>query len=419
MGYVIKLSLSNLRKKRFRTWLTILGVTIGTMSMVIMITAGIGAKKAMLDQVEMMGSTREIHVYSPSTERKDRLLTDELMGDFEKIEGVKAVYPVLSIFGEESISGYNTFFEISGYPREYLETLKLASGEYPTAKGMRPELIIGGGAKELFFNDSKGLAYIDTAEGASGFAGKKIDFKYYGEYDVRVKLSVSGETENPYDYRIYTDIDTLKLFARRNAKDGRILDQPADKNGNRYNVWAYSELIVEVESVDQVERISDIISDRGFQAENSMETLNQINRMTAIIQLILIVIGAVAAVVAVIGIINTMTTAVYDRMTEIGLLKMLGADKDDVITMFLFESALLGGTGGVIGVALSYISDYFLNKKFVAMLEFAKGTKLFNMPLWLAAAAVFGAVFVSVIAGAIPARWVAGIKPLKALSGVE
>ena len=91
MGYVIKLSLSNLKKKRFRTWLTILGITIGTMSMVIMITAGIGAKKAMLDQVEMMGSTREIHVYSPSTERKDRLLTDELMGDFEKIEGVKAV----------------------------------------------------------------------------------------------------------------------------------------------------------------------------------------------------------------------------------------------------------------------------------------------------------------------------------------
>ena len=62
MGYVIKLSLSNLRKKRFRTFLTILGVTIGTMSLVVMVTAGIGAKRAMLDQLELMGSTKEIHV---------------------------------------------------------------------------------------------------------------------------------------------------------------------------------------------------------------------------------------------------------------------------------------------------------------------------------------------------------------------
>ena len=420
MSYVIKLSLSNLRKKRFRTWLTILGITIGTMSMVIMVTAGIGAKKAMLDQVELMGSTREIRVYTPTTERKDRLLTDELCKDLSKIQGVKAVYPVMSLMGKESIAGYETFFEISGYPREYLESLQLSSGDYPSSKSRRPELIVGSGAKDLFYNDDKGLAYTDTLEGSKGFTGKKLDYTCYENSSyLRVKLSVTGETDNPYDYNIYTDIDTLKLFARRNTIEGRALGQPVDKNGNAYNVWAYSEIIVVAENVNQVEKISGIISDRGFQAENSLKMLNQINRMTAIIQLVLIVIGSVAAIVAVIGIINTMTTAVYDRITEIGLLKMLGADKDDVVAMFLFESAMLGGTGGVLGVVLSYGADIILNKRFTALLGFAEGTELFNMPLWLAIVAIVGAVIISVLAGAVPARWVAGIKPLKALSGVE
>ena len=143
--------------------------------------------------------------------------------------------------------------------------------------------------------------------------------------------------------------------------------------------------------------------------------LNRINRITSIVQLVLTVIGSVAAVVAVIGIINTMTTAVYDRMTEIGLLKMIGADKDDVIVMFLFESALLGGIGGTIGVILSYAAEMILNKRFVTLLSFAEGTNIFVMPLWLALSAIAGAILVSIIACAIPVRWVSNIKPLEAI----
>ena len=66
-----------------------------------------------------------------------------------------------------------------------------------------------------------------------GFTGKKLDYTCYENSSyLRVKLSVTGETDNPYDYNIYTDIDTLKLFARRNTIEGRVLGQPVDKNGN-------------------------------------------------------------------------------------------------------------------------------------------------------------------------------------------
>ena len=444
MGYIIKLSLSNLNRRRLRTWLTIIGVMIGTASMVIMITAAIGAKKTLYEQLEMMESTHEIHVFSDTVSRKDRLLTDELVVELEKIHGVENVYPVLEFVGQENLSGYVVHFPITGVTADYMAKIQLESGSYPESKGMRPELIVGKGATGLFYNYEKNLKYTDTAEGSNGMTDKKLDFiysvmnGYYVSGDMssgngsssnvsgdksgddrnseeRIKLRVAGETSNPYDYRIYTDMETLKLLLRRNVRDGRIPGQPLDKNGNPYKVWVYSEIIVEVGDTADIAEVSDIISNMGFQAENSKETLDNLNRMTGIISVILGVIGAVAAIVAVIGIINTMSTAVYDRINEIGLLKMLGSDNYDISFMFLFESGLLGFMGGVLGVGLSYISDIILNKKFCTMLGFAEGTEIFVMPSYVMLAAVAGAVFVSVLAGAIPAARAARIAPLTAL----
>ncbi len=419
MGYIIKLSLSNLNRRRLRTWLTIIGVMIGTTSMVIMITAAIGAKRTLYEQLEMMENTHEIHVFSDTTLRKDRLLTDEVVGDIEKIQGVANVYPILDFVGQENLAGYVVYFPITGVTPEYMNKIELGSGCYPASKGMRPELIVGKGATELFYNYEKNFKYTDTAEGGNGMTDKKLDFIFNTSdeegSEERIKLKVSGETANPYDYRIYTDMETLKLLLRRNVREARIPGQPVDKNGNPYKVWVYSEIIVEVADTDDIEKISDIIGNMGFQAENSKETLDNLDRMTGIISVILGVIGAVAAIVAVIGIINTMSTAVYDRINEIGLLKVLGSDSYDISFMFLFESGLLGFVGGLMGVGLSCISDMILNKKFCTMLGFAEGTKIFIMPPYIMLAAVAGAVLISVLAGAIPAARAARIAPLTAI----
>ncbi len=76
MGYIIRLSFANLKLRKLRTALTIVGIMIGIMSIVTMLTAGMGAKDTMIDEVEKVGNTREIVVYSISTSRKDLLLTD-------------------------------------------------------------------------------------------------------------------------------------------------------------------------------------------------------------------------------------------------------------------------------------------------------------------------------------------------------
>ena len=135
------------------------------------------------------------------------------------------------------------------------------------------------------------------------------------------------------------------------------------------------------------------------------------------IQLLLAGIGMIALLVAVIGIGNTMTTAVYDRINEIGILKVLGCDPDELKTLFLLESAILGGIGGVTGIGISYGLIYLIiNKLAIGYLKLEKGTQLAIIPPWLALAAIAFAVVLGIIAGYLPARWAAKLKPIKAVT---
>ena len=145
--------------------------------------------------------------------------------------------------------------------------------------------------------------------------------------------------------------------------------------------------------------------------------MKSVTRTVDMIQFILGAIGTIAAIVAVIGIINTMMTAVYDRIREIGLLKMLGSDSDDISFMFLFEAALLGAVGGILGVLLSLLVNIYINNKLVIFMKMPEGTWIMDTPLWLIVGAVILSIFVAVLAGAFPARWASKIKPLDAIAG--
>lgn len=440
MGYIIKLSLSNIKLRKFRTVLTIIGIMIGVMSIVAMLTTGLNAKKTMMDNVEKTGSTREIIIYPQSTHRKDRLITDSVIAKLEKLDNVEGVYPVLTAEGQEKISGFVAWESIEGVPTEYMNYLSLKEGNVPERNGFRPELLIGNGLRSSLYNEktwqqlSKSVKKDDTLAGKKmGFAlsndvqnddeemasstDAEVDGAYgYNELQKYVKLSIVGETDNEYDYRIYTDIDTLKMFLKKEAVNGKIPGQPLDKNGEPYNIWAYDRAIIRVDNVDNVKRVSKVLSDMGYQVVNNLEMLENVTKTINMVQFILGALGAIAAVVAVIGIVNTMMTAVYDRVREIGLLKMLGSDSDDISFMFLFESALMGLVGGVLGVGLALLVDIYINKRLVEFMEMPEGTWLMTTPWWLILGAIVTSVIVAVLAGAFPARWASKIKPLDAIA---
>lgn len=426
MGTMIRLSFANIKLRKLRTVLTIVGIMIGVMSIVTMLTTGLGAKKTMIENVEKTGSTKEIKVYSTNIQRKDRLLTDSTVTKIEKLDNVEGVYPVLTVEGFNKLSGYVGWNAITGVPVEYMEHLNLKEGEVPVNNGSRPQLLIGNGVRSAFYNRKTWALMSESVQGESSLLGKKMDFalndysySYATDTDAEPaysKLSIVGEVDNEYDFSIYTDIDTLKLYLKRQEKDGRIPGQPTDKNGEAYNMWAYDAIYVRVDSVDNVEHVSKVLKDMGYEVVNNLESLKSVTRTISMIQFILGALGTIAAVVAIIGIVNTMMTAVYDRVEEIGLLKMLGSDSDDISFMFLFESAVMGFIGGALGVGLSLLADIYINKRLVEFMEMPEGTWMMTTPMWLLVGAVAASVVVAVLAGLLPARWASKIKPLDAIA---
>ena len=91
---ILGMSLTNLWRRKMRTILTILGVIIGTASIVVMMSLGLGLKQAMMEQVSTAGGLTEILVYSESDMAADeRLLSDQTIASFMEIEHVDKVEP--------------------------------------------------------------------------------------------------------------------------------------------------------------------------------------------------------------------------------------------------------------------------------------------------------------------------------------
>ena len=447
------MSISNMKKRRARTLLTILGVIIGTVSIVSMISVGLGFSRSVMTEIAKQGNPTEIKVYdnvrSDKIERKDRKITDKTIQKIEELEGVVNVYPVISLEGELKMGKYETYTEIKGVPMEYLESKGLKDGSYPETS-TKPLLLAGQGLSYALYNSRNGVSYNDTMSKGETFTGKKVDFSYFNEpdeetmnensekdssekgsnkdssdelsyddYFINVKLNIVGMTDNEYDYSVYTDIESLKKYVRRNKAGTKIPGQPLDKDGKAINEWIYTGLIVEIEDAADVDRVSKAISNLGFRAENNKEAIKNANKTTTSVKVLLGIVGTIALIVAIIGIVNTMSTAVYDRMQEIGTLKLIGCDSDDILFMFLFESGILGAIGGSIGVGASYmVNQLLIEKKVPAMLELPKGLPVTYMPWWLSVGAILLAIVVSVLAGAFPARYAARLKPLDAATTV-
>lgn len=435
------LCIANMKKRGIRTGLTILGVVIGVISVVSMLGLGLGVKRELLSEATLDGSVTEISVMGVTEgKRKDRMLTDRRIEDISEIPHIEDVTPMLTAGVSMYYGKYVGYNELTGVPRKYLESLPVMYGNTPEVNGNRLEILMGAGALYMFYNDNTGITYAEakaptkeeqeeldreSEKNDVEINGKKswndlsdeyVDV-YIGNDEVErnLHLQVSGMLPE-YRYEAFCDMDTLKKQLKRNAAGGVIEGQPTDSNGNPINEWVYSNAIVKVDDVSNVDTVVKRLSDMGYQAESNKEYVDEIQREIKIIQLLLGGIGAIALVVAVIGIGNTMTTSVYDRIGEIGILKVLGCDPDELMGLFLLESGILGGIGGVIGLACSFvIVKLIINRLGIKLLKLSAGTELAVLPLWLCATAVIMAIVLGIVAGYLPAKWASKLKPIDAV----
>lgn len=419
MGWIWHLCCANMKQRGIRTMLTILGVVIGVISIVSLLAIGVGVKEQLLDMAGIEGSVTEIRITGETDgKRKDKMLTDRTLQTVESMEGVKAVYPVLAVETYMEYENYTGYWNIEGVSGDYLETLELKNEtEEGHTTGFKPELLVGGQIPYFLYNEATYSSYADIHEDEEwDFTGDTIEVTFGWEEDSPSgRLTVSNMIKGD-SYSIYCDLDLLKQYLKSLTKDGKIPGQPVNDNGENYSEWIYSSAIVDAEDIDAVDGLVKDLQDMGYQVESNKEMVDYIQRVVKIIQIILGGIGMIALIVAVIGIGNTMTTAVYDRINEIGILKVLGSDPEELLYLFLLESGILGGLGGFIGILVSYgITELCINKLAVKLMKLPTGTDLAVIPWWLAVSAFFFAIVLGILAGFFPAKWAAKLKPIDAV----
>ncbi len=422
MKWIWHMCFTNMKQRGIRTGLTILGVVIGVISIVSLLAIGIGVKRQLLSQVSSEGSITEIIISGVSEgKRKDKMITDRRISEIEEWETVETVYPRLEVFSTINYGSFVSWAYITGVSEEYLEQMKIAKGKPPAADGYKPELLIGNHVMDQLFNERTGMSYTEINKDNKeklNLSGENMQVKFGMEENAQdYRLPVCGMLKSGYhDYNIWCNMDVLKKYLKKITDNGKIPDQPTDENDENYSEWVYQSAIVKVKDVDSVDKTIKKLQDMGFQTENNKAYVDSMQQWTKMIQVLLGGIGMIALIVSVIGIGNTMTTSVYDRINEIGILKVLGCDPDELLYLFLLESGILGGLGGLIGIVFSYgITQIFINKLAVKWIHLPKGTELAVIPFWLAIAAFLFAVLLGVAAGFFPAKWAAKLKPIDAV----
>ncbi len=452
------MSVNNLRRRKLRTALTVLGVIIGTASIVVMVSLGIGLNELTMEQIASWGSLTTIDVRSGDSygqsyavsigggssgmssggKSEPNYITDEVIEKFSRLEHVTGTSPVLSINVLMRQGAYEAQYEtIQGVGPAYFEQIKLGEGEYPQ-KG-DTGLFFGNTVIQDFYNAKTGKGYWDTGElpdvdlmGRPFFVTFDMDGYYQSQYPTEdgagtkppKKYMMNGigvqegglDDWNNYSYRIYMDVDGMKSQLRKAFKKGKAIPgQPTNKKGKPYNYFIYNSAQVYVDDVDNVTKVQKELADMGFQVQSQIDWLESSKQQSDMVQAVLGGIGAVSLFVAAIGIANTMMMSIYERTKEIGVMKVLGCDMGNIRNMFLIESGFIGFMGGVLGIGLSYGVSLLINKFVGAQALTGMAGDLSRVPPWLSLAAVAFAIFVGMAAGFMPAMRAMKLSPLAAI----
>ena len=250
----------------------------------------------------------------------------------------------------------------------------------------------------------------DSMPGMGGMPGeKKVVYKEY-------KLKPAGifeEGNNETDWYTYMPLHTVQKLIQEKEKAEGIKPQPGRKKDK-----GYSQVLVKVNDIKNVQEIQQTIKDMGYNAYSLNDWLEEMKKSAGIIQAVLGGIGAISLLVAAIGIANTMVMSIYERTREIGVMKVIGASLKDIKRLFLFESALIGLLGGVLGVGLSLLLSFIANKfggSFLGNIGVGPESKISIIPLWLIFASMGFSAIIGVISGYFPARRAMNLSALDAI----
>ena len=223
--------------------------------------------------------------------------------------------------------------------------------------------------------------------------------------------------------RIYVNGQTFKVSAILEEEGARFDINPnyaviiSQEDFERLFGDGYSMVIVKVKKIEDVSKFKEYVESRINYKERVVDVfemktiLESIERAFAQINLFLMAIAGVSLLVAGVSILNVMLMSTIERTKEIGILRAIGAQRSDVLKIFLYEALILGVFGSVIGAALSFVAGYGITNLIVGKTEYV-------FSLSSAMYAVFGllfGIFTALISGLYPAYRASKLDPIVAL----
>ncbi len=459
---LLRMSSGNLKKRKLRTFLTILGVVIGTASIVVMISLGLGMQQSMYKQIEQSGGMTAITVtgqdvgsmmfysYDGSEQGEaTKYVTDDTIKELEGLEHVKSATPSLTMSSVILSGNYYGYIQLVGMTPEELERqhMNLVEGSrMPESNSANLELIFGNFVPMDFYEKGLDQGYWETQElpdidfmndpmflilnqedyfnsqtgsgsGSFGEDGNSAPVKAPKKYVVRASGMLDGgmDTYSSGSYNVYCDIWTLKSMLQKEYAGKAIPGQPTTQTGKPYKFFAYTNAMIQADDIDHVESLSSTIQEMGYRVSTNAEYLKSAQQEMLMIEAVLGGIGAVSLFVAAIGIANTMMMSIYERTKEIGVIKVLGCSLRNIKQMFLLEAAYIGFIGGVAGNILSFLLSFAINLVTGNGSALGLDSNISYIPVWLVAASMAFAVLVGMVAGYFPALRAMRLSPLAAI----
>jgi putative ABC transport system permease protein len=386
-----KLAIRNLRKRKLRTWLTMLGIFISVATIFMLVSLSLGLQGAVKEQFETLG-TDKFFIQSKTSmlalgsgDVSIKLTTDDVE-TVEKISGVKEA--TFMVMGNAKIEYNNKFryFIVSGMDcddEDALGTLiessglKIDEGRF-LKKGDDKKIVIGSlyNENDLFEKD---IRLKDTIL----LNGR--------EYKV---LGLAESVGNPSDdQNIYM---TYKAF------------QELFNSGDRVDF-----ILVQINEGEDISEVADKVEKKlrkargvtektqDFEISTPEELLESFGIILNIITIFLAGVAAISLFVGGIGIANTMYTSVLERTREIGIMKAIGAQNKDILIIFLIESGLLGLVGGGIGVLLGYGASKTI--EYIAVTSLKTNLLQAATPAYLIIVCLAFGFLIGAISGTLPA----------------
>jgi putative ABC transport system permease protein len=398
-----KLALDTIRGHKLRAFLTVLGVIIGT-GTIIGVSAILTGFDASITGVLSSFGPNSIIVFkfpvgirtgnlSPEERTRKNLTYENAVHIQERCRAIKEVSPML--FPNHMINAH--------YKANDMYDVDLFGVEEAYARGGQVDMHLG-----RFFSDEESRRRMPVA-----VVGADIEKGLYANLDPIGKIILVDGHE-------FTVIGTMLRPAASffGDSDNRVLVpygmmQKMFPNAREVAIVATAydgrlpEALDEVRTVLRIDRRVPYAKPDDFALSTADQMVADFRQIMSITFLVMVVLSSIGLLVGGIGVMNIMLVSVTERTHEIGIRKAIGARTADILVQFLLEAATLTGLGGLAGIAFGWLISIVSRAVFTSLPA--------SVPLWSAVVGIVVSVAVGLFFGIWPANKAARLDPVEAL----